>query len=85
MSIERQYSLPNCRLTLFGWSEAGDSVMSVLSNVECHIAGEKLTGGRDFFEGLVWTVSYYAQEIFSGVHRPEESIPGPRSVHLEKS
>lgn len=90
MSIERQYNLPNCNLTLWGWSDSneGSSLdfqpLSMLSNVECQIAGVKLTGGKEFFESLVWAVSYYAQEILSGVSYPQEHLPGPKWIHLEK-
>ncbi|MBP0022947.1 MAG: DUF4335 domain-containing protein [Roseofilum sp. SID2] len=90
MSIERQYNLPNCNLTLWGWSEAheGSSLdfqpLSMLSNVECQIAGVKLTGGKEFFESLVWAVSHYAQEVLSGVSYPQEHLPGPKWIHLEK-
>lgn len=90
MSIERQYSLPNCTLTLWGWNDSNEGssldfqALSMLSNVECQIAGIKLTGGKEFFESLVWAVSTYAQEVLSGVSYPQDHLPGPRWIHLEK-
>src|SRR6478672_2433368 len=80
MTIQRQYSLPNCTLVLEGLSDPTASInptdlrplMSILINVECRIAGREqpLTGGRDFFVALVAAVSRYAQEFLSGIHLP---------------
>jgi Domain of unknown function (DUF4335) len=79
MTIQRQYSLPNCKLVLEGLSDAsasstdsGRPLLSILTNAECHIAGHEkpLSGGREFFESLVMSVSDYAQAVLSGVHRP---------------
>ncbi|MFB2967375.1 DUF4335 domain-containing protein [Aerosakkonema sp. BLCC-F183] len=76
MTIQRQYSLPNCTLLLEGLSDTTSSgqidvrpVMSILVNAECRIAGSPLplTGGREFFESLLGAVSRYAQEFLSGV------------------
>ncbi|MGB3509928.1 MAG: DUF4335 domain-containing protein [Microcoleaceae cyanobacterium] len=76
MTIQRQYSLPNCKLILQGLSETGGApnlskgqVLSMLMSAECHINGQEppLTGGRDFFESLVIQVSSYAQEFLSGI------------------
>lgn len=79
--IQRQYSLPNCTLTLDGMDDVTQSnpmdlrpIMALLLNAECNLgngySGTALTGGRDFFESLVTTVSLYAQEFLSGVHLP---------------
>ncbi len=78
MTIRRQYSLPNCVLVLEGLTDAANfvgqsdvrPVLSILVNAECHIAGinPPLSGGREFIENLVKTVSSYAQEFLSGVH-----------------
>ncbi|MBD2021751.1 DUF4335 domain-containing protein [Leptolyngbya sp. FACHB-36] len=75
MTIQRQYNLPNCTLILEGLGDTIGSaearpVLSMLVNAECHLVGQEkpLSGGRDFFEGLVSAVSQYAQEILSGVH-----------------
>ncbi len=75
MTIQRQYSLPNCTLALegFGDATAGDlrPVLSMLTNAECRFMGQPvLRGGKDFFEGLIATTSLYAQEVLSGVRVP---------------
>ncbi|GET43613.1 DUF4335 domain-containing protein [Microseira wollei] len=82
MTIQRQYSLPNCTLFLEGLSDATTGnrqlemrpVMSILVNAECHLAGGKptISGGREFFESLVKAVSRYAQAFLSGVPHPDE-------------
>jgi hypothetical protein len=80
MTIQRQYSLPNCTLVLEGLSDPTASInpaemrplMSILINAECRIMGREqpLIGGRDFFVALVAAVSRYAQEFLSGIHLP---------------
>jgi hypothetical protein len=81
MTIQRQYTLPNCNLILEGLSaNATDplSPMSVLMNVECQLPGATdatLTGGREFLDGLVAAVSRYGQQLISGVTRPANA-PG---------
>jgi len=76
MTIQRQYSLPNCKLTIDGLS--GDDpvnavsarpLVSMITNVECRLSGleNPLSGGRDFLESLVQTVSEYAQSYLSGI------------------
>lgn len=76
MTIQRQYSLPNCKLVLEGLGTqegvgAGKvrPLMTVLTSVECHFAGreQSLEGGRDFFEELVYGVSRYVQALMSGI------------------
>lgn len=74
MTIQRQYSLPNCKLVVQGLSnETADSMgrplLSVVTNVECYLAGQKvaLTGGRTFLENLAAAVSEYAQSYLSGI------------------
>jgi hypothetical protein len=58
----------------------------MLVNAECHFVGQeqRLSGGRDFFESLVRSVSRYAQEFLSQVHHPK--LPGdkPDLVQLQK-
>jgi Domain of unknown function (DUF4335) len=92
MTIQRQYSLPNCTLLLEGLSDAttGNAqevrpVMSILVNAECHLAGgvPSLSGGRDFFEGLVKAVSRYAQEFLSGIPHPPEDGQALSLVKLQ--
>ncbi|MEB3339765.1 DUF4335 domain-containing protein [Okeania sp.] len=78
MPIQRQYSLPNCKLILQGLSDTEGTnlnpgkVLSILMSAECHIYGQEspLTGGQDFFESLVRQVSSYAQEFLSGISSP---------------
>ncbi|MEO8890512.1 MAG: DUF4335 domain-containing protein [Coleofasciculaceae cyanobacterium] len=93
MTIRRQYSLPNCTLILEGLSDGTPGspldarpLMTILVNAECHFIGQKqpLSGGRDFFESLVHTVSRYAQEFLSQLHHPK--LPGdqPQLVQLKK-
>ena len=93
MSIQRQYSLPNCTLILEGW---GDTVvtnqtesrplMSQLMSVECHLVGEEkpLSGGREFFESLTTAVSLYAQELLSGMRAFKAPQSATSMVQLER-
>jgi len=89
MTIRRQYSLPNCKLILEGWSnepELADKaserpLLTMVVNAECHFAGyeKPLVGGREFVESLVNAASRYAQEFLSGIPHPpplnERSAP----------
>ncbi|HLO48518.1 MAG TPA: DUF4335 domain-containing protein [Kamptonema sp.] len=95
MTIQRQYSLPNCTLVLEGLSDgtAGNSsfddikpTLSMLMSAECHFVGhvQPLTGGRDFFESLVKAVSSYAQEFLSGVPSPNSDRTQPGLVQLHR-
>ncbi|MGV0027796.1 DUF4335 domain-containing protein [Phormidesmis priestleyi] len=93
MTIQRQYSLPNCTLVLEGLSDSAAAqtefrpVMSLLINAECHLPGQEkpLSGGREFFESLVTAVSLYAQEFLSGVHLPRHTYSDkPSFVKLER-
>jgi Domain of unknown function (DUF4335) len=77
MTIQRQYSLPNCTLALEGFGDAAASgsdlrpIMSILTNAECRFMGQPvMRGGKDFFEGLIATASLYAQEVMSGIRVP---------------
>lgn len=93
MTIQREYSLPNCRLVLDGVGEdtaqsnapGGLPLMSMLVNVECYLPGleQPIGGGSDFFASLVAAVSKYAQSVLSGVRSPEDSTK-PAWVRLEK-
>jgi hypothetical protein len=60
--------------------------MSILINAECRLSGypQPLTGGREFFDSLVTSVSRYAQEFLSGVHRPFTQNGKPALVQLHK-
>lgn len=91
MTIQRQYSLPNCTLVLEGLGDATSlnqadprPLMAILINAECYLVGlqQPLSGGREFLEQMVQAVSRYAQEFFSGLHR---SYSGETPlVHLER-
>ncbi|HEY9851241.1 MAG TPA: DUF4335 domain-containing protein [Leptolyngbyaceae cyanobacterium] len=94
MTIQRQYSLPNCTLVLEGLSDATTGsgqldvrpVMSILVNAECHLAGSgpPLTGGREFFESLIAAVSNYAQEFLSGIPHSLDSHSESPLVQLRR-
>ncbi|MFM7448916.1 MAG: DUF4335 domain-containing protein [Leptolyngbyaceae cyanobacterium] len=94
MTIERQYSLPNCTLVLQGLgdpavisSAESRPVLSNLFNAECYLTGlnQPLSGGREFLDSLVTTVSRYAQEILSGICRGERALHRDQGlVRLER-
>lgn len=93
MTIQRLYSLPNCKLVLEGLSGDGPTgqadirpVLSILMSAECHFEGkgQPLSGGREFFESLVRAVSSYAQEFLSGVPSPLNQNTQAALVHLRK-
>jgi Domain of unknown function (DUF4335) len=76
MPIQRQYSLPDCVLTLDGLSSLPESTaaghrpeLSVLTRFECYFAGEKapLVGGRELLEGLIVATNTCVQALISGV------------------
>jgi hypothetical protein len=80
LNIQRQYSLPNCILTLEGLDTTGNATkpgarpcLSVLLSAVCRFAsnGQAVEGDRDFFEAMARAVSLYAQEILSGVRSPD--------------
>jgi Domain of unknown function (DUF4335) len=77
MNVQRQYSLPSCKLILEGLADtsAGTTArppVSLITKIECYFSGQEkpLTGGRDFLESLASTVSDYAQEFLSGISHP---------------
>lgn len=95
MTIQRQYSLPNCKLILEGLGEevaavgnpaTGRPMLSVLMNAECHFVGHPapLSGGRDFLEHLIAAVSGYAQECLSGIPHAEAHPSRHGTVRLQK-
>lgn len=94
MTIRRQYSLPNCKLVLEGWSsestltpEQGDRpLLSMVVNAECHFVGQEkpLSGGRQFLESLVKAVNCHAQEFLSGVAHPRSPEDRRATVQLEQ-
>ena len=99
MTIQRQYSLPNCTLLLEGLSETTGGitqldmrpVLTILVNAECRLAGytgPTLSGGREFFESLVTAVSNYAQAILSGIphqHSEHGHVPLVQLRHKGKN
>lgn len=94
MTIQRQYSLPNCTLILEGLSDGTAApsqfdlrpALSILMSAECRFVGQgqPLTGGRDFFESLVKAVSSYAQEFLSGVPSLAGESTQPSLVRLQR-
>jgi hypothetical protein len=93
MTIQRQYSLPNCKLVLEGLPDesgangtAARPLVSILINAECHFSHyeKPLTGGREFFESLVAAVSNYAQEFLSGVPHPSHLAGKSGLVHFQR-
>lgn len=81
MTLKRQYTLPNCSLTVDGLSTGDDTdltaPLTVVLNSECRFPelSETLTGGREFLDALVKTVSTYVQSVLSGVVFPEIATP----------
>ncbi len=96
MTIRRQYSLPNCTLVLEGLSDTTGTgaanpmdtrpSMTILVNAECYFSGNQqpLSGGRDFLDSLVRSVSRYAQEFLSKVPHPQIPSDKPELVQLQK-
>jgi hypothetical protein len=90
MTVQRQYTLPNCHLVLEGLTaDANDplSALNVLMDVECRLTGATdvtLTGGREFLDHLVAAVSRYAQQLLSGVmHPPAPPGAAPALVDIK--
>jgi hypothetical protein len=78
MTIQRQYSLPNCVLTLEGMdslAEAGEArpTLSVLLSVTCQFPAHNFSFScdRSFFEQFAQVVSQYAQSGLSGIRSPQ--------------
>ena len=93
-TIQRQYNSPSCTLILEGFSDntaninsSNKTLINILVNTECRFldSGKIISGGRDFFESLVRTVSTYAQEYLSGLHHPQNHRQDKAIVHLEKT
>jgi hypothetical protein len=95
MTIKRMYSLPYCTITLQGLSNDVDSngkvleafpVMSILLNAECYFAhcDQSMSGGKQFLESLVQSVSYYAQEFLSPITYPQSQKSAKAEVELSK-
>ncbi|HIK41855.1 DUF4335 domain-containing protein, partial [Thermoleptolyngbya sp. M55_K2018_002] len=91
MTIQRQYTLPNCKLVVEGLSDGATAtavrpVVSMVTNAECHFAGQPkpISGGRAFLEDLAITASNYAQGILSGVPHPHTQPGQGELVSLER-
>lgn len=96
MTIQRQYSLPNCQLIIEGVGPEAKTpdalirpTLSTVTHVECHFLGHEkpIMGGRDLLESLAHAISEYAQEFLSGVAHPEAHVAPrgkPRLVQLER-
>jgi Domain of unknown function (DUF4335) len=76
MSINRQFSLPNCVLILEGLSNAPEGTtagsrpeLSVLTRFECYFAREKqaLVGGLDLLQGMIAATNDCVQSWLSGI------------------
>jgi Domain of unknown function (DUF4335) len=75
MSINRQFSLPNCVLILEGLSSTPEGTgvtrpeLSILTRFECYFAREKqaLVGGLDLLQSLVSATNDCVQACISGV------------------
>jgi Domain of unknown function (DUF4335) len=92
MPIQRQYSLPDCVLTLDGLSNSPENAatgnraeLSVLTRFECYFAGEKgpLVGGRELLEGLVKATNDCAQAWISGIKSATK--PGDSKIQIQSA
>lgn len=90
MTVQRQYTLPNCNLKLEGLSTGDENdpmaPLTVVLNSECTFPGvsETLSGGREFLNALVETVSNYAQSLLSGIPYPfAETVSANHPVTLK--
>jgi hypothetical protein len=93
MTIQRRYSLPNCSLVLEGLGDlAGNAqafnrpAMSMLVNAECQLPRlpKPISGGKQFLESLITSVSSYTQELLSGIPQPIATQEGSSLVRLQK-
>jgi len=93
MTIQRLYSLPNCTLLLEGLGDVinlGPSdarlPISMVINAECKLTGyeKPLSGGREFLDSLVTTVSQYTQNLLSGLNTSRIVKDPNQLVQLER-
>ncbi len=92
MTIRRQYSLPNCSLILNGIGDfnpgtnpSARPLMTTLVNMECYLVGQEqaISGGMEFMEQLITTVSNYTQRFLSSFAHPKLVEDGGL-IRLEK-
>ncbi len=73
LTIQRQFSLPNCVLILEGLNTDGTSsprpLLSTLTRFECHFGDEakRIQGGRELLNLLAERVHVQAQSLLSGI------------------
>jgi hypothetical protein len=93
MNIQRRYSLPNCNLVLEGLKDiTGNTTslnrppMSILVSAECQLPrlSTPISGGRQFLESLITSVSSYTQELLSGIPQPNSNHHQSALVRLQK-
>lgn len=74
ISIQRQFSLPNCVLILEGINTEGKEtprpLLSTLTRFECHFGNESqiIQGGRELLNLLAQRVHTQAQSLLSGIN-----------------
>lgn len=85
MNTTKQYTKPNCTLTIEGFDENAaileddsnyrESPISILTRAECYFtsSNQRISGGRTFLDNLAHAVNNYAQEILSGVSHPQDN------------
>ena len=85
MNIRKQYTRPNCTLTVEGFDEdaatieddlnSQESCISILTSADCYFtsSNQRLSGGRTFLENLASAVNSYAQEFLSGLSHPQDN------------
>ena len=86
MTIQRQYVLPNCSLTLEALgTDPTSNVLSILANAEFKIVGldQHLSGGSDFFKAVAAAVSDYCQGLLSGLEHTQHMTSQQSLVTLE--
>ena len=81
LTIQRQFSLPNCVLILEGFSTESTAavrpLLSTLTRFECHFGNEsqKIEGGRELLNVLAQRVHIQAQSLLSGVKGKSQVSP----------
>ena len=88
LTIQRQFSLPNCVLILEGFNVDGTSssrpLLSTLTHFECHFGSEAkiIKGGRDLLNILAERVHSQAQSLLSGIQTKTTSSTADTSLSL---